>query len=45
MLCDAGGGTVDVVSFQVKRLKPDLVLEMITEPTGNICIDICLNQS
>ncbi|KAF7185658.1 Chaperone protein DnaK [Pseudocercospora fuligena] len=34
ILCDAGGGTVDVVSFQVKQVKPLLELEKATEPTG-----------
>jgi uncharacterized protein YxjI len=33
-ICDAGGGTVDVMSYKVKRLHPSLELEAITDPTG-----------
>lgn len=35
ILCDAGGGTVDAVAYQVKKVKPLLELERATEPTGN----------
>ncbi|KAK4504279.1 hypothetical protein PRZ48_005195 [Zasmidium cellare] len=34
ILCDAGGGTVDAVAYQVKKVKPLLELERATEPTG-----------
>lgn len=34
ILCDCGGGTVDVVSYRVKRLQPNLELEQIGLPTG-----------
>ena len=32
VLCDAGGGTVDVVSFQVKRCDSLLEVERVTSP-------------
>ncbi|OAL29037.1 hypothetical protein AYO22_02473 [Fonsecaea multimorphosa] len=34
ILCDAGGGTVDVVSYKVKQVEPSLVLERIGVPTA-----------
>ncbi|KAN0071932.1 hypothetical protein V8E54_009661 [Elaphomyces granulatus] len=36
-LCDAGGGTVDVVSYEVKQLQPTFELEAATLPTGSKC--------
>ena len=38
VLCDAGGGTVDVVSYQVKKLHPILELEQVGHPTGLQCL-------
>jgi hypothetical protein len=32
ILCDAGGGTVDTISFQVKRIEPHFELEKVTKP-------------
>lgn len=32
ILCDAGGGTVDVISYQVTEVKDHLKLERITTP-------------
>lgn len=34
VLIDAGGGTVDIVSYQVKKLHPVLQLEQVGKPTG-----------
>lgn len=34
ILCDAGGGTVDVVGYKVKQLTPSVELEQMTTPTG-----------
>lgn len=34
ILCDAGGGTADVVSYQVKKLKPHFELVKATDPDG-----------
>ncbi|KAK3679081.1 hypothetical protein LTR78_001534 [Recurvomyces mirabilis] len=37
VLCDAGGGTVDTVSYQVKSVTPFLELERMTAPSGRKC--------
>ncbi|KAL2073566.1 hypothetical protein VTL71DRAFT_10892 [Oculimacula yallundae] len=34
VLCDAGGGTVDVVAYKVVQLEPNLELEQATIPTS-----------
>ncbi|KAK5082464.1 hypothetical protein LTR05_007611 [Lithohypha guttulata] len=48
ILCDAGGGTVDVVSYQVKKVTPHLQLEKVTEPSsgkyGSAFIDIAFKR-
>ncbi|KAF3050005.1 hypothetical protein E8E11_009658 [Didymella keratinophila] len=44
ILVDAGGGTVDIVSYQVKRLYP-LQLEQIGRPTGAKCGSIFINRA
>ncbi|KAL6709496.1 hypothetical protein ACN47E_001431 [Coniothyrium glycines] len=44
ILCDAGGGTVDVVSYQVKQLSPVLQLDQVGEPTGNKSGSIFINM-
>ena len=44
ILCDAGGGTVDVVSYRVKALQPVLKLDQIGTPTGRKCGSIFINQ-
>ena len=33
MICDAGGGTVDLVSYEIKKLVP-LELGELVRPTG-----------
>ncbi|KAF2249310.1 hypothetical protein BU26DRAFT_519428 [Trematosphaeria pertusa] len=43
ILCDAGGGTVDVISYKVKQLQPTLQLEQIGNPTGRKCGSIFIN--
>ena len=40
ILCDAGGGTVDVVSYQVKRMRP-FELEKATQPSGTSIVAFC----
>ena len=43
ILCDAGGGTVDVVGYKVRRLLPTLELEEMTTPAGKPCfISSCI---
>lgn len=39
ILADAGGGTVDVVSYQVKKVQPHLELEKVTAPTSKHSTD------
>ncbi|KAF2827326.1 actin-like ATPase domain-containing protein, partial [Ophiobolus disseminans] len=45
VLCDAGGGTVDVVSYMVKKLRPILQMEQIGKPTGGKCGSIFINRA
>ncbi|CAI6331925.1 unnamed protein product [Periconia digitata] len=44
VLCDAGGGTVDVVSYTVTQLNPSLQLEKLGEPTGRKCGSVFINM-
>lgn len=48
VLCDAGGGTVDVVSYKVWQVEPSLELERVGIPTGDKCgaiyIDIAFKK-
>lgn len=44
ILCDAGGGTVDVVSYRIKAVHPVLQLDQIGPPTGRKCGSIFINQ-
>lgn len=43
VVCDAGGGTVDLISYTVKSLEP-LRLEECVEPTGDLCGAVYLDQ-
>ncbi|KAE8370946.1 hypothetical protein BDV27DRAFT_140170 [Aspergillus caelatus] len=43
IVCDAGGGTVDLISYQIKTLEP-LVLTEVTEGTGRICGSMLLDH-
>ncbi|KAH2747986.1 hypothetical protein KXW10_007159 [Aspergillus fumigatus] len=42
IVCDAGGGTVDLISYQIKTLEP-LVLAEVTEGIGRICGSMLLD--
>ncbi|KAH7078168.1 hypothetical protein BKA63DRAFT_552283 [Paraphoma chrysanthemicola] len=44
VLCDAGGGTVDVVSYEVVKTYPTLQLKQIGRPTGKKCGSIFINE-
>lgn len=44
ILCDAGGGTVDVVSYQVLAVHPVLLLDQVGQPSGAKCGSIFINQ-
>jgi len=44
VICDAGGGTVDLVSYRVKKLNPHLEVEESGIPTGGKCGSVFLNR-
>ena len=44
VLCDAGGGTVDLVTYTVSALKPILKLGEATPGTGSLCGASFLNR-
>ncbi|KAH0552832.1 hypothetical protein GP486_006968 [Trichoglossum hirsutum] len=37
VMCDAGGGTVDLISYRVRQLSPTLELDEVTAGTGAKC--------
>ena len=44
VLCDAGGGTVDLISYTVTTLKPQLEIIEATAGTGMLCGSTFLNR-
>lgn len=44
VLCDAGGGTVDLISYTVTALKPILKLHEAAPGTGGLCGSTYLNR-
>ena len=44
VLCDAGGGTVDLISYTVSSLNPILRVEEAAPGTGKLCGGIFLNR-
>ncbi|EEA19947.1 conserved hypothetical protein [Talaromyces marneffei ATCC 18224] len=44
VICDAGGGTVDLISYRIKSLYPILQVEEITAGTGGLCGSVFLNR-
>ena len=44
VLCDAGGGTVDLISYTVSALKPILQVEEAAMGSGRICGSTFLNR-
>lgn len=44
VLCDAGGGTVDLISYKVAALKPSLRIEEAAPGTGSLCGSTFLNR-
>jgi molecular chaperone DnaK (HSP70) len=45
VLCDAGGGTVDLISYTVTALKPVLELTEASPGTGSACGSSFLNRT
>ena len=44
VLCDAGGGTVDLISYKVSALKPALQITETTPGSGSSCGSTFLNR-
>lgn len=44
MLCDAGGGTVDLITYKVSSLKPILKLAEASPGSGSLCGASYLNR-
>lgn len=44
MICDAGGGTVDLISYTITGLKPILEVQEATPGTGALCGSTFLNM-
>lgn len=44
MICDAGGGTVDLISYTITNLKPILEVQEATPGTGALCGSTFLNM-
>lgn len=44
VLCDAGGGTVDLISYTVTALKPRLEIKEAAPGTGSLCGSTFLNR-
>ena len=44
VLCDAGGGTVDLISYTVTSLDPILTVDEAAPGTGGVCGSTFLNR-
>ena len=44
VICDAGGGTVDLITYRIKRLPPTLEVEESGIPSGGKCGSVFLNR-
>lgn len=44
MICDAGGGTVDLISYKISSLKPILKLAEASPGSGSLCGASFLNR-
>ena len=44
MLCDAGGGTVDLITYKISSLKPVLKLVEVSPGSGSLCGASFLNR-
>ena len=44
VLCDAGGGTVDLISYTVSELRPLLKIKEASSGTGGLCGSTYLNR-
>lgn len=44
VLCDAGGGTVDLISYTITKLRPTLQVKEAAQGTGGLCGSAFLNR-
>ncbi|KAK6339713.1 hypothetical protein TWF718_009106 [Orbilia javanica] len=44
IVCDAGGGTADVVTYQIAEIDPHLVLKEKVAPKGSLCGSVYLDK-
>lgn len=44
VICDAGGGTVDLISYKITRLRPILEVKEAAEGSGGFCGSSFLNR-
>lgn len=44
VVCDAGGRTVDLISYKIQQISPSLVVKEATDGTGGKCGSSMLNQ-
>jgi hypothetical protein len=45
VLCDAGGGTVDLISYTITKLSPTLEIEEAAAGSGALCGSTYLNRA
>ena len=45
LVCDAGGGTVDLITYVIRALSPQLELDETTKGSGDLCGSTFLNRS
>lgn len=45
VVCDAGGGTVDLISYEITSLSPSLLLSESSIGTGGLCGSVFLNYA
>jgi hypothetical protein len=44
VLCDAGGGTVDLISYTITKLSPTLEIKEAAAGSGALCGSVFLNR-
>ncbi|KAL8707785.1 MAG: hypothetical protein Q9220_007237 [cf. Caloplaca sp. 1 TL-2023] len=44
VLCDAGGGTVDLITYEIEKITPRLQVTEVTKGDGDLCGSIYLNR-
>lgn len=45
IVCDAGGGTVDLIAYEISAMSPSLLLEESSIGTGGLCGSVFLNYA